>query len=114
MARDLGAPIAYLALPEGVPVLTSDGEQLGEVRHVLADREADIFDGLVVRASGRDVFVDAPLVDALHERGAVLTVDAAAARELPEPRPNPPAMGATPDDTVPDSLEDRLEDRLRR
>jgi hypothetical protein len=36
---DLGAPISYLALGKGVPVYSSDGEELGKVEHVLAEPE---------------------------------------------------------------------------
>jgi hypothetical protein len=36
-ARDPGAPISYLALQPGTPVVTSDGREIGKVEHVLAD-----------------------------------------------------------------------------
>src|SRR3954452_20998249 len=100
MSPDLGAPVSYLALPEGVPVLTADGHELGEVRHVLADEENDIFDGLAVRAGRRDVFVAAPQVDELYERGVVLAIDRAGAERLPEPSANPAVVTADPDDTA--------------
>ena len=45
---DLGDPGSYLTLAEGTPVLTSDGERIGEVAHVLADADEDVFDGLVI------------------------------------------------------------------
>ena len=45
---DRGAPMSYLTLEEGTPVLASDGTEVGRVEHVLADADADIFDGLVV------------------------------------------------------------------
>jgi hypothetical protein len=108
MSWDLGAPVSYLALVEGVPAITADGHELGEVRHVLADEENDIFDGLVVHATGRDVFVDASQVDELYERGAVLTLDRAAADRLPEPSENPAVLAADPDDTAPDGLGGKL------
>jgi hypothetical protein len=108
MSPDLGAPVSYLTLAEGVPVLSADGHELGEVRHVLADEETDIFDGLVVRAGGRDVFADASQVDELYERGAVLTLDREAAERLPEPSENPAVLSADPDDTAPHGLGDKL------
>ena len=89
---DLGAPSSYLALADGVPVYSSDGEELGKVEHVLAEPEEDIFDGFVIDTSvlpGGHRFVDAPEVEAIYERGVVLKIDAAAAEDLPEPSANP-------------------------
>ena len=110
---DLGAPGSYMTLAAGVAVYSRDGERLGEVEHVLAEPEKDIFDGIVFDASplpGGHRFVDAPEVERIHERGVVLALDAAAAERLPEPGPNPAAMSAGPDDTA----EGELERKLRR
>jgi hypothetical protein len=104
----LGDPTSYLELDAGVPVLGSDGHEIGTVAHVLADERVDIFDGLIVDTGHGHRFADASLVDRLHERGAVLTVDAAGARRLPEPSENPPALSADPDDTTPDHVSDKL------
>ena len=109
--RDLGDPTSYLQLEEGTPVLSADGEEVGRVEHVLADANADIFDGLIIdtRAGpGGWRFADATQVAALHERGVLLALDAAAARALPEPRQNPATITATPDDAAPDTLADKL------
>jgi hypothetical protein len=108
---ELGDPTSYLELPEGVPVLTSDGEQIGTVAHVLADADADIFDGIVIDTRlgpGGHRFADAPQVDRLYERGVVLALDAAAAAALPEPAENPAVLGADPDDVTRDDLGDKL------
>jgi uncharacterized protein YrrD len=107
---DLGAPSSYIALAEGTPVYSSDGEQLGTVEHVLAEPDKDIFDGIVLDGPGGHRFVDAPEVDRIHDRGVVLVLDAAAAERLPEPGPSPAAMSTTPDDTA----EGQLERKLRR
>jgi hypothetical protein len=45
---DEGLPIAYEVLDKNVPVLASDGEQVGTVHHVVAAPEKDIFHGLVI------------------------------------------------------------------
>jgi hypothetical protein len=96
---DLGPPIAYLALAEGVPVFASGGEEVGSVAHVLADAEADVFDGLVIDVAGPGHrFADAAQVAELHERGVVLTLDRAAAERLPEPSENPAVVEADPAD----------------
>src|SRR5205085_9708736 len=48
---DEGAPTAYQVLDAGVPVYSSDGEQVGTVDHVVAAPAEDIFHGLVIRTS---------------------------------------------------------------
>jgi len=105
--QDLGAPIAYLALEAGTPVYTSDGRELGNVEHVLADAEADVFDGLVISGP---LFVDAPQVADIHERGVVLGIDSREAEALPEPSENPAAMRVDPADAG----ESELGEKLRR
>jgi hypothetical protein len=108
---DLGDPTSYLQLAEGTPVYSADGERIGVVEHVLADAGADIFDGLIIdtrSGPGGHRFADATLVDALHERGAVLALGAAACERLPEPSESPAVLEADPDDTAPDDLGDKL------
>jgi hypothetical protein len=105
-----GAPISYLTLAEGTPVVTSDGRRIGTVHHVLAVPEDDIFDGLIVDTADGMRFVDAPLVDTIYEREVRLGIDSDAARTLPEPSENPAALEATPDD-IPES---NLTLKLRR
>lgn len=109
--EDLGAPGSYLTLGEGVVVYSSDGEELGRVAHVLADPDADVFDGVVLDTSllpGGHRFVDASQVEEIYERGVVLGIDAARAETLPEPSANPAEMAVSPDDVVPDNLRDKL------
>ena len=105
---DLGAPGSYMTLAEGVPVYSRDGKRIGEVQHVLAEPDKDIFDGIVLEAtapaSGHR-FVDAPKVERIHERGVVLVLDAADARRLPEPGENPATLSAHPGDTAEGELE---------
>src|ERR687887_2841125 len=108
---DLGPPSSYVALQEGTPVISRDGSELGRVEHVLADVDADIFDGIVLDTSvlpGGHRFVDATQVAELHERGVVLTIDSAAAERLPEPSASPGEIEIGPDDVVPDDLSDKL------
>jgi hypothetical protein len=98
---DLGPPIAYLAVEHGTPVYTSDGQKAGTVEHVLADPEADVFDGIIIDTHlgpGGWRFVDAPQVAELHERGVILAIDAAAADRLPEPQANPGELRIDPAD----------------
>jgi hypothetical protein len=108
---DLGNPVSYLVLADGVDVVSSDGHKVGTVEHVLAVPEADVFDGVIVdmrTGPGGHRFADATQVQAIHERGVVLTVNRNAAEKLPEPSENPATMEADPDDVTPDGLDDKL------
>lgn len=92
-------------------MLSSDGERIGVVAHVLADANADVFDGIVIDTRfgpGGHRFVDAPEVGEIHEGGVLLTLDAQAAARLPEPSANPATMAADPDDVTPHDLGDKL------
>jgi uncharacterized protein YrrD len=105
--------MSYLTLEPGARVYTRDGSDIGTVEHVLADPDADIFDGLVIDTRlgpGGHRFVDAPQVAKIRERGVVLALDAAEAERLPEPSPNPATLRADPDDVA----EGELERKLRR
>lgn len=83
---DEGLPIAYEVLEKGVPVLASDGEQVGTVHHVVAAPEKDIFHGLVIAVPEHGQrFVEAADVASLHEHGVDLRIDSAAAQGLPKP-----------------------------
>ena len=109
--RDLGLPTSYMTAAEGVPVLASDGEEIGRLEHVLADTEADVFDGCVIDdgpLTGGHRFADAPEVDAFYERGVVLKLDSEAAKQLPEPSENPAVMEAGPDDAAESELTRKL------
>jgi hypothetical protein len=109
-----GEPASYLTLEEGSTVLSSDGEEVGTVEHVLADEEEDIFDGLVIESGGHHLFAEAALVDEMRARKVSLKLDAAGCRELPEPSENPAVMEAGPDDTVSAGTGEELRDKLRR
>ena len=115
--EDLGDPSSYRALAEGTPVYSSDGEKVGEVEHVLADMDIDIFDGLVIDQSllpGGHRFADATQVEEIYERGVVLTVDASAAESLPEPEKSAAAIEVTGEDFVEREWDDELEGKLKK
>src|SRR4051794_31184482 len=108
---DLGGPASYLTLTAGTPVLSSDGTEIGRVEHVLADADADVFDGIVIDTSagpGGHRFADASQVAEIYDGGVVLTLDDAGAADLPEPSANPATLEADPSDTGPDNLGDKL------
>ena len=109
--KDLGTPASFLTLPMGVPVYSSDEEEVGKVEHVLSAPDIDIFDGIVLDTSvlpGGHRFVDAPEVAAIYERGVVLRIDAATARDLPEPSANPGSIEVGPGDMVGGKRHDKL------
>ncbi len=94
---DEGLPIAYSVLESGIPVLASDGVEVGTVHHVVAAPEEDIFHGIVMATKGRDRrFVPAADVASLHERGVDLRIDSAAAQSLPEPGGGAPVYDEDP------------------
>ena len=78
--------IGYQALPRGVPVVTSDGVRMGVVHRVQDNAREHIFDGIVVKTDKGNRFVDAPEVARITLRQVTLTIDAAEAASLPEPR----------------------------
>jgi sporulation protein YlmC with PRC-barrel domain len=92
---DYGEPTSYLSVKEGCSVISSDGEEVGKVQHVLADEDEDVFDGIVIDAQlgpGGLLFVDAPQVTECRERAVLLSVPAAEVQNLPKPAPNPSVM----------------------
>jgi hypothetical protein len=78
--------ISYLALPSGVPVLSSDGVEIGTVHRALDNAREHIFDGIVIKTAEGRRFVDAPEVARITNRRVVLTIDAAEAAKLPPDR----------------------------
>ena len=111
---DRGAPIAYMVLQEGTPVEGTDGARIGTVSRVLADVEADIFDGLILDTPDGDRFVDAGQVGDLYTRLVILEMTAAEARSLPEPTPSPAAVDLDADSIAGDGPGDRVRDAARK
>jgi hypothetical protein len=93
---DDGPAISYKLLEPGARVVTSDGLAVGTVTQILDNVREDIFDGLVVRCDRGEIFVDAPEVDRITETTVTLTIDGAAADELPIHRPGAPEFRANP------------------
>lgn len=97
---DEGLPISYELLDAGVPVLSSDGQQVGTVGAVLGDRGEDIFHGLLVKTPGHGIrFVEAASIASLHEHGVDLRIDAVAAQALPPPEHQAPVFDEDPSHT---------------
>lgn len=78
------APIAWLALEEGTPVVASDGEEVGRVTAVVADEQKDIFSGIAFRPGLLEAqrFAPASAIDRLTQGAVHLSISAAEAGEL--------------------------------
>ena len=86
MSTDDGNPIHYAAVKRGTPVFAADGERVGVVDEVVDNYREHILDGFVIEdAAGELRFVDAPEVSRTMERAVRLTIDSAAAAQLPSP-----------------------------
>lgn len=77
--------ISYEAVTPGVPVFTSDGQEIGTLEHVLKVEELDVFDGVVVATGTGLRFVDADAIDVITAAYIRTTIDSAAAAALPAP-----------------------------
>ena len=92
---EYGQPRSFLEIDEGVDVISSDGERVGKLEHVLVDEQSDIFDGVIIdvrTGPGGHRFADSAEVEEFRERAVVLKVAAAAVAGLPEPSENPAVM----------------------
>ena len=94
MSEDHGDPISYQALQPGTPIVSSDDRELGTVERVIDNPKEHIFDGIVMRAGERHLWVDAPEVARITERRVSLTIDAAAAGALTDYAPGAPEYRA--------------------
>ena len=91
--EDLGAPVAYLVLKDGTSVYDRSGAHVGDVEHVLADDQSDVFHGLIVKTSDGHRFAAAGQVDGIFENGVIVAVPA---EQLPTP--NEDAAAQTTDE----------------
>jgi hypothetical protein len=94
---DDGLAVHYSAVERGTPVYSSDEQELGKVDAVLDNYAEQIFDGIVMEATGGELrFVDAPEVARTAERGVTLTLTAAEAAQLPPPEKAPATFKVNP------------------
>jgi hypothetical protein len=94
VAEDDGYPIHYAAVKRGTPVYASDGNRVGVVDEIVDNYREHILDGFVIEAPGGELrFVDAPEVARTAERAVRLTIDTAAAAQLPHPEKAAPEFG---------------------
>lgn len=91
---EAGHPISYKLLARGTPIVSSDGIELGSTERVIDNAKEQIFDGIVMRAGERFVWVDAPEVARIYERRVELTVDAGTAAGFGDYEPGAPEYRA--------------------
>jgi hypothetical protein len=92
---DAGDPIAYYALQQGTPIVSSDEFELGTVERVVDNPKEHIFDGIIMRTDGGLMWVDAPEVARIAERRVALSISAEqAARQLTSYAPGAPEYRA--------------------
>jgi hypothetical protein len=90
---DEGQAIHYSAVERGTPVFSSDDVELGTVEQVVDNYREHILDGFVIKTTGgKVVFADAPEVGRTTDKRVSLTIDAAAAAELPPPDEGAPSF----------------------
>jgi hypothetical protein len=89
-----------MAIEQGARVLASDGVEIGTVREIAGDAEADIFSGLVVSVSrlGANRFLPAERVTGIWPDRIETSVTAAQAEQLPEYHEPVAERWQTPDD----------------
>jgi hypothetical protein len=94
VGADDGYPIHYGAVKRGTPVYASDGQQVGKVDEVVDNYREHILDGFIIETGdGQLRFVDAPEVSRTAERAVRLSIDSAAAAQLPTPEKGAPEFG---------------------
>jgi uncharacterized protein YrrD len=104
---ELGAPVAHLALSEGVPVYDRSGRRIGVVDRVMTDALTGIFEGVIVHTlplPGHHLYASHEQIAELRERGVLLSVDRNELNELNERSAR--TRGA--EETVESPLEARL------
>jgi hypothetical protein len=97
--------ISYQALPKGVLVRASGGEEIGTVEHVLEVPELDVFDGIVVKTPAGLRFADADQVADITDRSVVLNLPVEDTERLGRPQA-PAVYHADPSEHAGGSLHD--------
>jgi hypothetical protein len=83
------AAISYQAAVPGTPVLTSTGNQIGTLEHVLEVPAVDVFDGIVIATRDGLRFIDADDVRQITRSYIRSSLDDAQAGQLPPPDGSP-------------------------
>lgn len=104
-----GTPISYQAAVRGTPVLSSSGNKIGTLEHVLEVRDLDLFEGIVIATHHGLRFVDAEHIGKITTTHIESSLDDEQAAQLPAPA-GPPVYSV---DVLADTG-DSLHDVIRR
>lgn len=105
--------ISYLAAVPGTPVLSSSGQVIGTLEHVLQVPELDVFDGIVIATGAGLRFVDADRVQQITRSAIRCGIGDAEAASLPPPD-GPPVYRVDALEDSGHSLHDTLGRLFRR
>jgi hypothetical protein len=105
--------ISYEAAVPGSPVLSSSGQEIGTLEHVLEVPELDVFDGIVIATKAGLRFIDADHVGRITLRHIQSSIDDDQAATLPPPD-GPPVYRVDALQDIGSSLHDRLGRMFRR
>jgi uncharacterized protein YrrD len=77
-------PIAWLALEPGTSIVASDGEEVGNVAEIVADRQQDIFSGVTFRPGflDKELFIPADRIASMTAEAVRLNITSEAAGKL--------------------------------
>ena len=95
---EAGERSSWEALEPGTPVVSSDGQQIGTVKEVIAAADQDIFEGVICDTPQGERYVDEEIIGDIYDHAVELKIDAAAAARLQPPSPAPAAMEVGVDD----------------
>lgn len=73
-----------MTLDKGTTVLSSDGEEVGSIGEVVADRQKDIFSGVTISSGllSTNRFAPAAIIEDMSPTSVTLSITAAQAAEL--------------------------------
>jgi sporulation protein YlmC with PRC-barrel domain len=95
---EAGERSSWEALQPGTPVVSSDGQEIGTVKEVIAAAEQDIFEGVIFEGPQGERYADEEIIGDIYDHAVELKIDAAAAAQLAAPSPAPAAMEVGVDD----------------
>lgn len=74
--KDDNAPVSWMTLEKGATVFASDDQEVGQVGHVVADRQKDIFSGVTLSGGlfGTERFVPADVIAEIAPEGVRLSI----------------------------------------
>jgi hypothetical protein len=104
---DTEPAVSYHAAVPGTPVLTTTGNEIGTLEHVLEVPGEDLFDGLVIATDWGLRFVDAGQVELITVRHVRSRLDDEQAARLAPPRGTVVYQVSSMDE-IGDALDERL------